>query len=94
MRAPPCPPGRGTLGSQPWSWYERPYVAREAMPPDLGPYPSDRARVAEIKHDGFRTLAVRDGERVRLVSRRGLDWGEPFGIARCSLSPQSTIFST
>ena len=32
----------------------------------------------EIKHDGFRMLAVRDGGRVRLISRRGLDWGDRF----------------
>jgi ATP-dependent DNA ligase len=32
----------------------------------------------EIKHDGFRMIARRDGERVRLISRRGLDWGDRF----------------
>jgi ATP-dependent DNA ligase len=32
----------------------------------------------EIKHDGFRMIARRDGERTRLISRRGLDWGDPF----------------
>jgi len=33
----------------------------------------------EIKHDGFRMIARRDGESVRLISRRGLDWGDRFG---------------
>src|SRR5699024_10700324 len=28
----------------------------------------------EIKLDGYRTLAFRDGEAVRLVTRGGLDW--------------------
>jgi ATP-dependent DNA ligase len=32
----------------------------------------------EIKHDGYRMFAHRDGERVRLLSRRGLDWGDRF----------------
>jgi bifunctional non-homologous end joining protein LigD len=32
----------------------------------------------EIKHDGFRMLAVREGDRARLISRRGLDWGSRF----------------
>jgi hypothetical protein len=32
----------------------------------------------EIKHDGYRILAHHDGERVRLISRRGLDWGWRF----------------
>lgn len=32
----------------------------------------------EVKHDGYRMLARRDGDPVRLLSRRGLDWGERF----------------
>ena len=32
----------------------------------------------EIKHDGYRMLAHRNGERVRLISRRGVDWGDRF----------------
>jgi bifunctional non-homologous end joining protein LigD len=30
--------------------------------------------VHEIKHDGYRLLVWRDGERVRLFTRRGFDW--------------------
>ena len=32
----------------------------------------------EIKHDGYRMLSHRNGERVRLLSRRGVDWGDRF----------------
>jgi len=32
----------------------------------------------EIKHDGYRMLARRDGERVHFISRRGLDWAWRF----------------
>jgi ATP-dependent DNA ligase len=32
----------------------------------------------EIKHDGFLMIAHRDGERARLISRRGLDWASRF----------------
>ena len=28
----------------------------------------------EIKHDGFRFIARRDGDRVRVFSRHGKDW--------------------
>ena len=28
----------------------------------------------EIKHDGFRFICRRDGDRVRVFSRRGHDW--------------------
>jgi bifunctional non-homologous end joining protein LigD len=30
--------------------------------------------VYEIKHDGFRFISRRDGERVRIFSRHGRDW--------------------
>src|SRR6516225_3424110 len=32
----------------------------------------------EIKHDGFRMIARRDGDRVQLISRRGIDWKSRF----------------
>jgi bifunctional non-homologous end joining protein LigD len=32
----------------------------------------------EIKHDGFPMMALRIGERVRLLTRNGHDWGERF----------------
>jgi hypothetical protein len=34
--------------------------------------------VHEIKHDGYRLIVRRDGERVRLFTRRGYDWTERF----------------
>src|SRR4029450_4957441 len=34
--------------------------------------------IHEIKHDGYRLLALRSGARVRLLTRNGLDWTEPF----------------
>ena len=36
--------------------------------------PSGSAWVHEIKHDGYRLIARRDGNRVRLYTRRGFDW--------------------
>jgi hypothetical protein len=36
--------------------------------------PSGSAWVHEIKHDGYRLIARRDGKRVRLFTRRGYDW--------------------
>src|SRR3954463_5080882 len=32
----------------------------------------------EIKHDGFRFQACRDGDRVRLFTRRGYDWSDRY----------------
>jgi len=43
------------------------------------PTPSKRAPVGpewvhEIKHDGYRLIVRRDGDRVRLYTRRGFNW--------------------
>jgi bifunctional non-homologous end joining protein LigD len=38
--------------------------------------PSGRGWVYEIKHDGFRFLAVRQRKQVRIYSRGGHDWSE------------------
>jgi bifunctional non-homologous end joining protein LigD len=38
--------------------------------------PTGRQWAYEIKHDGFRFLAVRQGERVRIYSRNGHDWSK------------------
>jgi bifunctional non-homologous end joining protein LigD len=40
--------------------------------------PAGSGWLHEIKHDGYRMLAVRDGERARLLSRRGIDWSDRF----------------
>jgi bifunctional non-homologous end joining protein LigD len=43
--------------------------------PTLGhAVPSGLAWAYEIKHDGFRFICRRDGERVRVFSRNGRDW--------------------
>jgi ATP-dependent DNA ligase len=46
-----------------------PCVPTLAKEPPTGP-----AWVHEIKHDGYRLMVWRDGERVRLFTRRGFDW--------------------
>ena len=47
---------------------------RTAQPP-LGP-----SWIHEIKYDGFRLMARRDGGRVRLLTRRGYDWTNRFRL--------------
>ena len=36
--------------------------------------PSSPDWIHEVKHDGFRLIVVRDGDRVRLLTRNGHDW--------------------
>ena len=48
--------------------------SRTAHPP-LGP-----GWLHEIKYDGFRLMARRQGQRVRLLTRRGYDWTNRFRL--------------
>jgi ATP-dependent DNA ligase len=43
--------------------------------------PSDPDWIHEIKHDGFRILARRDGAGVRLITRNGNDFRSRFPLA-------------
>jgi bifunctional non-homologous end joining protein LigD len=40
--------------------------------------PAGRDWSYEIKHDGYRLMVWRDGERVRLFTRRGFDWTQRY----------------
>jgi hypothetical protein len=40
--------------------------------------PSGPVWVHEVKHDGYRLIVRRDGEAVRLFTRRGYDWTERY----------------
>ena len=51
----------------------QPCLPRRALTP-----PSGRDWVHEIKHDGFRILARRQGDRVRLLTRNGYDFTSRF----------------
>ena len=51
-------------------------LARFAKTPPTGP-----GWIHEIKHDGFRMLARRDGEKFRLISRNGNDLTSRFPFA-------------
>ena len=52
-----------------------PCLPRPAKQPPAGP-----GWIHEIKHDGFRILAHRDGDRVRLITRNGFDFADRFSL--------------
>jgi bifunctional non-homologous end joining protein LigD len=53
-----------------------------AFPPSLPSRLPGPAGCTEIKHDGYRLIVRRDGEMVRLFTRRGYDWTDRYpGIA-------------
>ena len=51
----------------------KPCLPTRAPSPPAGP-----DWLHEIKHDGFRMIVWRDGERVRVISCHGRDWGDRF----------------
>ena len=49
--------------------------------------------IHEIKHDGYRLIVQRDGERVRLWTRNGHDWSDRFPwIAEAALKTRQERF--
>src|SRR4051812_46799925 len=47
--------------------------------------PKGAGWVHELKHDGFRIVALKDGERVRLWSRNGRDWSSEFAAIAAAM---------
>jgi ATP-dependent DNA ligase len=73
----PCPTPSLAL----WPGYASPW-RENLLPPRLHPClptssqkpPQGPGWVHEIKHDGYRLIARRDGNRIRLYTHRGYDW--------------------
>ena len=61
--------------TRPGLWIIEPCLPSPAKAPPSGP-----GWIHEIKHDGFRILARRDGARVRLITRHGNDFTARFPL--------------
>jgi bifunctional non-homologous end joining protein LigD len=59
----------------------QPCLPRPAKAPPAGP-----GWIHEIKHDGFRILAERDGKGVSLHSRKGYDFADRFPLATAAIA--------
>jgi bifunctional non-homologous end joining protein LigD len=78
------------------------FPAKPCLPTSIASPPGGPEWLHEIKHDGYRMLAHHDGGRVRLISRRGLDWGDRFpaivaavnALAVRSCNPRGGVVST
>jgi bifunctional non-homologous end joining protein LigD len=64
-----------------------------SLPTKANKVPTGSHWIHEIKHDGYRMLVVRDQDRVRLVSRGGVDfWAKYFPlVVAAALSPPRSI---
>jgi ATP-dependent DNA ligase len=54
-----------------------PCIPTRALKPPVGPQ-----WIHEIKHDGYRLIARKQGDRVRLFTRRGFDWTDRYPLIR------------
>jgi ATP-dependent DNA ligase len=52
----------------------RQYIYQPCIPTRATKVPAGPNWIHEIKHDGYRLIIVRDGDRVRLFTRNGYDW--------------------
>lgn len=66
---------------RPLSSTTEPCLPTAAKSPPAGP-----DRIHEIKHDGFRIIARRDGPKVRLISRNGHDLTYRFPLAAAAVA--------
>jgi bifunctional non-homologous end joining protein LigD len=55
------------------SGFVLPCIPTQALKPPAGP-----EWVHEIKHDGYRLQVRRDGDVVRLFTRKGYDWSDRY----------------
>jgi bifunctional non-homologous end joining protein LigD len=53
--------------------------------------PTGNDWINEIKHDGYRLIVQRDGQRVRLFTRNGHDWSFPL-LTEAALRNHDTSF--
>src|SRR5262249_47890314 len=63
-----------------WRLRSFPDFVEPCLPISVERPPAGSNWIHEIKHDGFRLLARRGAERVRLFTRNGHDWTERFPL--------------
>ena len=70
-----------------------PRFIKPCLPSKVFRPPSGPLWVHEIKHDGYRLMMRRDGERVRCFTRNGHDWADRFpAIVDAALGIKASSF--
>jgi ATP-dependent DNA ligase len=76
------------LPKAPSSGFVPPCIPTRAAKPPAGP-----DWIHEIKHDGYRLQVRRDGDTVRLFTRRGYDWSGRYPAIAESYPPASRLIN-
>ena len=58
----------------------RQHLSHPCIPTRATAVPTGPGWLHELKHDGFRLILQREGERVRLFTRRGHDWSDRYPL--------------
>ena len=84
----PAGNGRPLLGLRPGPQFiqqnqrKRPGLIEPCIPTLASRPPTGPQWVHEIKHDGYRLIARKQNDRVRLFTRRGYDWTDRYPLIR------------
>jgi bifunctional non-homologous end joining protein LigD len=71
----------------------RQYIYQPCIPARGTKVPTGPDWIHEIKHDGYRLIVQREGQRVRLLTRNGHDWTDRYPlIAEAALRNRATSF--
>jgi bifunctional non-homologous end joining protein LigD len=73
---------------------KRPGLIEPCIPTRTSEPPVGPQWIHEIKHDGYRLIARRRDDRVRLFTRNGFDWTERYPLIRKAMSALRTSSAT
>jgi bifunctional non-homologous end joining protein LigD len=73
---------------------QRPGTIEPCIPTRVSKPPVGPQWIHEIKHDGYRLIARKQGERVRLFTRRGYDWTDRYPLIRKAMAAIQTASAT
>jgi bifunctional non-homologous end joining protein LigD len=65
---------------------KRPGIIQPCIPTRASKPPAGPQWVHEIKHDGYRLIARKQADRVRLFKRRGYDWTDRYPLIRAAVA--------
>src|SRR5260370_21848000 len=66
-----------------------PCIPTRSEKPPVGP-----DWIHEIKHDGYRLIVRKRGGKVRLLTRRGYDWTDPYPLVREAVAGRQSSNTT
>jgi bifunctional non-homologous end joining protein LigD len=70
----------------------RQFAFQPCIPTRATKVPATPDWLHELKYDGYRLIVIRDGDRVKLLTRNGYDWAKPPWIVESALKNRQKQF--